>query len=218
MKTKPTVIALIVMVLFTASPIFAAASTGPAPTSLLASISSEFSSVFTYLYDLVSGKLAATPSSSSATSTVNTSSSDLITIGLGNKSVMVTIIQWKLIGEGYLKGPATGIFDANTQAAVEAYQKAENIPVTGYLQVTTSSAEASFKAAAPSFVPVTVGATGTRATAFQKVLIARGNLKLSTTTAYFGTETQTAVKAFQASHNLPQTGVIDQATFAAMNE
>jgi peptidoglycan hydrolase-like protein with peptidoglycan-binding domain len=143
--------------------------------------------------------------------------SNSITLELGNKSVIVAILQKELIAKGYLKEPATGVFDANTQAAVKAFQKAENLPVTGYVQVATSSLASLFAAAALPFVPIKIGATGVQANAVQSILINKGNLKIATTTAYFGTLTQSALKAFQASHGLPQTGIVDQATFAAMN-
>jgi peptidoglycan hydrolase-like protein with peptidoglycan-binding domain len=220
MNTKPKIIAFILVIFCAATPIFASASTGPQPFDLLASVSVTLQGALTSLYGALSTFL--NPKSVSSTSTTpitnnNAAVSSTITLKLGQKSVMVTLLQWDLIADGYLKGPATGVFGTSTQAAVEALQKAKNLPVTGYLLMTTSSVASSFARAASPFTPITVGATGTMASALQKSLVKSGNLNISTTTSYFGTLTQAAVKKFQASHQLPQTGIVDQTTFAAMN-
>jgi peptidoglycan hydrolase-like protein with peptidoglycan-binding domain len=211
MNTKLKIVTLLFVVFCVTTPFLVNASAGSQPPNLLASISSIFQGIFTSIYSIFSGGVVP------STSVQNKAVIDSITLQLGDKSVMVDVLQQALIAEGYLKPPATGVFDENTQAAVEAFQKAKGLPVTGYIKMATSSLASSFSAASSSFTPITVGATGTRATAFQKFFIAKGDLKIATTTTYFGTQTEAAVKAFQASHGLPQTGKIDQATFAAMN-
>jgi peptidoglycan hydrolase-like protein with peptidoglycan-binding domain len=212
MKTRTKLIAIILTVLFATTPFLASASTGSSTLGFFGSLFSTIQSGFNTVFDFFSGSqnTATLPASS-------TIGGNYITIKLGSKSVIVTVLQKELVRKGYLKEAPSGIFDANTQAAVEAIQKAQNLPVTGYILVATSSLSAIFSQAASTFTPITVGATGTRATALQKVLITRGSLNIATATAYFGATTQAAVKTFQAAHDLPQTGIIDKATFAAMN-
>ena len=57
---------------------------------------------------------------------------------------------------------------------------------------------------------LTIGMTSTDVTELQKILIAKGHLKIATPTGYFGAMTQAAVKAFQAANSLEQTGVVDE--------
>jgi peptidoglycan hydrolase-like protein with peptidoglycan-binding domain len=219
MNTKKTIITLILIASCAAMPFFVSASMGPQSLDLLASVSNSLQGALASLYSALSAfsNTKSVVTSSTTPVTGEKTVSNTITLKLGEKSVMVTIFQWDLIADGYLKGPATGVFDTSTQAAVEKFQKAKGMPVTGYLLVTTSSIASSFARAASPFTPITVGATGTKATDFQKFLIEKGDLKIATATAYFGTLTQAAVKKFQASHDLPQTGIVNQATFDAMN-
>lgn len=64
---------------------------------------------------------------------------------------------------------------------------------------------------------LTIGMTSTDVTELQKILIAKGHLKIATPTGYFGAMTQAAVKAFQAANSLEQTGVVDEKTRALLN-
>ena len=202
------------VVSFVIMPIFAsAAASSSGQIGFFGSITSLFQEGWNFIYNAFSPQA---PSVSSTTIPQARERSG-VTLELGSRSVLVGVLQQTLIKNGYLTLPATGVFDASTQAAVKALQKAEKIPVTGSITIATSSLVSLFSSAAPAFVPITVGATGTRATNLQRFLIAKGNLKIATTTTYFGTATQAAVKTFQAGHSLPQTGVVDKATFSAMN-
>jgi peptidoglycan hydrolase-like protein with peptidoglycan-binding domain len=213
MNMRPKFIAIILITSCIVMPVFAnAATSSSATTGLFGSITSLFQSGWNFIYNALSPKSPVTSSTPPRAVDRN-----YITLKLGSKSVLVSVLQQMLIKNGYLKTPATGVFDANTQAAVEALQKAEKTPITGSITIATSSLASMFSTSAPTFIPITVGATGTRATDLQKFLIANGNLKVATATTYFGTATQAAVKSFQASHGLTQTGIIDKATFAAMN-
>ncbi len=136
-----------------------------------------------------------------------------MTLKLGSRNVVVAMLQNMLIGSGYLKSPATGSFDTNTQAAVTFFQKANNLTVTGSMTIDLSS----LAAVAPPFTPVTAGAKGTEVTAIQKFFIARGYLKTAAPTGSFDATTQAAVEAFQKKNDIPQTGIIDLATFDQMN-
>lgn len=214
---KYIILAVAIVALSAALPVFASAvGSASSPVSSLTSVIADLQADIASLSSLVS-QGAASSTSSGASSENKPATGASITLELGDKSVLVALLQDALIKDGYLRTPATGVFDANTKTALEAFQESEGFPVTGYIVMTTSSIASSFAAAATPFTPIVIGTTGTRASAVQQLLIKSGLLKIATTTAYFGTETQAAVKAFQAAHGLPQTGVIDQATFAAMN-
>jgi peptidoglycan hydrolase-like protein with peptidoglycan-binding domain len=212
---------IIIAILFFA-PLFTfaqASPTLPAPSySLLAAVSS-LESGLTSLYKSVTSFITPTlNSSSSATSTAATASGDtLLTLEMGSRGVLVSSLQRALIKEGYLKETPTGVFDANTEAALEAMQKAKKVSVTGQIVMTAKSLPASFAYAAPVFTNIAKGTTGAEATAIQKFFIGNGYLKITAPTGYFGSVTQAAVEAFQKAHGLPQTGVIDPVTFKAMN-
>lgn len=70
--------------------------------------------------------------------------------------------------------------------------------------------------AAPGALPVARGATGDGAVAVQYAL-ARLGFAVGTVDGKFGPGTERAVKAFQATARLPETGLVDQATAAALD-
>lgn len=214
MNTKPKIIAVALVVLFAVTPLLVSASVSGQSLSMLATISNAFQGYLASIFTVLS---KSTVNMNVPTTPPKAFVPDSITLQLGEKSVLVAILQQSLISAGYLKGPATGVFGTSTQVAVEAFQKAKNLTVTGYIKVATSSLASSFAAASPTFVPIGAGTNGAQANAVQTILIKTGNLKISKTTGYFGAATEAAVKAFQKAHDLPQTGIIDEATFAAMN-
>jgi peptidoglycan hydrolase-like protein with peptidoglycan-binding domain len=140
-----------------------------------------------------------------------------IVLSLGSKSVMVTAVQQALIKEGYLKGSPTGVYGTSTQVAVEKFQQANNLTVTGDITIASNSVTSSLRANAPAFV--TIGPTSSPAeiSRIQAYFITIGYLKIAAATGVYGPATEAAVKTFQKAHGVPQTGVIDEATFAAMN-
>ena len=141
-----------------------------------------------------------------------------VTLRPGITDSAVSALQKSLIQQGYLSiGAPTGYFGALTRAAVIAYQKANGLPQTGTMTLSATGTAALFASVATPFVPASVGGTGTQIKHIQQFLIERGFLNIATTTGYFGPVTQAAVMAYQKAHGLPQTGIIDQATFAAMN-
>ncbi len=62
----------------------------------------------------------------------------------------------------------------------------------------------------------TIGDMGAQVDAIQQYLIQQGLLNIDAPTGYFGPLTEAAVIAFQKAHGLPQSGIVDQATLAAM--
>jgi peptidoglycan hydrolase-like protein with peptidoglycan-binding domain len=136
---------------------------------------------------------------------------------LGSKGVVVAVLQKILAGQGYFHSTPTGHFDVATQAAVTAFQQANHLQVTGTISMLSDSLSSSFAAIATPFVAVKMGATGSQVSAIQKFLIARHYLKASVASGTFDAATKAAVIAFQKAHSIPQTGIIDERTFAAMN-
>jgi peptidoglycan hydrolase-like protein with peptidoglycan-binding domain len=159
---------------------------------------------------------AALAASSTAKLSVGSST---ITLQLGDKNVLVSAMQNLLKKEGYLSATPTGYFGPATKAALVAFQKAQNFPQTGTITIPVSG-EAKFFAAAgavSSSTAIAIGSAGIRVKSVQRFLIQHDLLNIATTTGYFGPATKAALVAFQKAHNLPQTGILDKATFAAMN-
>jgi peptidoglycan hydrolase-like protein with peptidoglycan-binding domain len=48
-------------------------------------------------------------------------------------------MQQTLWGKGHYRGKLDGVFDLRTQASIRAYQKAENLPITGQLDTETAA-------------------------------------------------------------------------------
>ncbi|MDE2213325.1 MAG: peptidoglycan-binding protein [Patescibacteria group bacterium] len=66
---------------------------------------------------------------------------------------------------------------------------------------------------------LTVGSQGTDVVELQKVLIAEGDLTISTPTGYFGPLTKAAVIKYQTAHSItPQSGYVGPLTRAVLNE
>jgi peptidoglycan hydrolase-like protein with peptidoglycan-binding domain len=70
--------------------------------------------------------------------------------------------------------------------------------------------------AATGSLPLTTGATGDRAVAVQYAL-ARLGFAVGAVDGQFGPGSARALKAFQATASLPQTGIVDQATLSALD-
>lgn len=153
-----------------------------------------------------------------ATPAGGSSSSGFIVLKLGSRNVAVAVLQKLLIQNGYLVSTEeTGTFDAATQAAVEADQSAQGLPQTGIVSIPTGGLAAFFSSVASSFTALESGSSGSQVTSVQRALIERNYLKIASPTGYFGSATAAAITTFQAANGLPQTGIMDQATFDAMN-
>ena len=157
---------------------------------------------------------------------------------LGSTGDGVVQLQERLIALGYLSGTADGNFGSNTKTAVKRFQAALGLSQTGVATVTLQ--EKLFLSTAPTYSPAldtsngksntntTVsdngyttlirGDKGDGVTKLQQRLIALGYLSGSADGA-FGTQTETAVKRFQAALGLTQNGVasasLQQSLFSA---
>lgn len=129
--------------------------------------------------------------------------------------------------------PIDGVFDTETQRAVEIFQQENGIPVTGVVdRVTWDAIYAAYlfsveKNAKPNAVDiffrhpipasVHIGNVGFAVSAIQymlnEILTFYGDLFEVTTDGYYGEQTADAVRLFQGYASLPQTGTVDLDTW-----
>jgi peptidoglycan hydrolase-like protein with peptidoglycan-binding domain len=138
----------------------------------------------------------------------------------------VTALQNYLIASGYsIPAGATGYFGLETKLALAEFQAANSIsPTSGYLgpitQAFINSHAATASAPTTETAPITknlaVGSQNSQVTTLQTILAKLGFFT-NTVTGYFGSITQAAVKAFQASKGIEQVGSVGPLTRAALN-
>ncbi len=124
----------------------------------------------------------------------------------------VRAVQTLLAAVGQSPGPIDGIFGPMTEAAVEAFQNSENLDVTGVVDQATWDA---LVAALPE-VLMERGDSGDEVRALQQLLADAGH-DPGPIDGIFGQMTESAVEAFQSANSLPVTGLVDQATWDALN-
>ena len=151
----------------------------------------------------------------------NTSpSSPLLGLKVGARSDAVKQLQQALINAGVsVKGGADGAFGANTQAALKRYQQALGLNSSGEVDDATASALAQGRtiSAGPSgLVGLKSGSLGASVKSLQEALIKAGVSVRGGADGIFGPATAQALKAFQQSQGLEPSGVVDDATLAAI--
>lgn len=168
---------------------------------------------------------SAIPYSSSAQSQQQQSASAL---GLGNVGTKVMQIQNRLIRLGYLEGDASGVYDADTEAAVRAFEEACGVPSTGRLNGELQSILMSndapqfgttYAATERTFVNLEEGSEGDQVIALQERLIELG-YAAGTANGVYGAETATAMRMFQRYNALEETGhasVLDQSELFSLS-
>ena len=131
----------------------------------------------------------------------------------------------------------TSVYDENTRASVESFQRAYDLPVTGVVDVTTWNAlydayigiidslpEAAFYGSIRPYpgLPLSVGARGQEVIYLQEYLnaIARVYTEIPTVTVdgMFGPATEAQVRAFQQFVGLPVDGVAGLDTWYAIGD
>lgn len=129
--------------------------------------------------------------------------------------------------------PIDGVFDTETQRAVEIFQQEHRIPVTGIVDRTTwdaiyksyllsveknakpNSVDIFFRS--PQSSSLRMGDAGFAVSAIQymlnEILTFYGNLPEITIDGYFGEQTADAVRLFQGYTSLPQNGEVNLETW-----
>lgn len=157
-----------------------------------------------------------------ATHDPTTTTSPLLGLRFGSIGSDVTALQEVLIAAGItLRGGADGVFGAATQTALAQYQQAKGLPQSGVVDEATANALASANGgstapATKALVGLKSGSLGNTVKQLQQALIAAGVQVRGGADGIFGPATSSALKSFQTSQGLPATGVVDEATAAAL--
>ena len=173
------------------------------------------------------------------TNTKTLSPVDGVSMKKGNTGSQVTKLQEELIRLGYLKGKASGTYDADTISAVRAFQKKNGLTANGTADkktqdllfsgtaldaaatATPSPTPTPKPTATPSPTPeipsktLHSGDTGSDVKILQKRLKAL-KYYVGTVDGKMDKETVNALKKFQKAHGLTDDGVAGQATYAIL--
>lgn len=147
--------------------------------------------------------------------------SPLVGLGYGATGDTVKQVQQAIMNAGIaLRGGADGVFGTATRDALRQYQAARSLPQSGKVDEATAAAITSggtTAAATPNaMLGLAPGALGAAVKQLQQRMIDLGVTVRGGADGIFGPATANAVKAFQASQGLPQTGTVDAATVAAL--
>jgi peptidoglycan hydrolase-like protein with peptidoglycan-binding domain len=119
-------------------------------------------------------------------------------------------------------GGADGVFGTATTAAVKNFQAKRGLPQSGQVDaatataLVTSSSGGGGAAANGALVGLKAGALGNTVKQLQQAMIKAGVSVRGGADGIFGPATAQALKAFQTSQGLAATGIVDQATAAAL--
>lgn len=139
-----------------------------------------------------------------------------------DKGYQVTELQEALMDLGYLKGAATGVYDAATVKAVKAFQKANKLTADGIAGTKTqqmlgnklTTPTPTIKVVTPTPAPITEdnvivmqnGTRGIAVTRLQERLVALGYYNI-TPDGIYNSNDIAAVRAFQKKHGLTADGI-----------
>lgn len=178
-----------------------------------------------------------------STTNVNTSSTGSYTftrvISLGSRGTDVTELQKFLVSQSYLTADnVTGYFGKITEAALQQFQRVNNIVTTGTpgttgygsvgpstrarLNSMLSSVTMTTQSSVPTSTsrPITIRlqfrSTGPQVLLLQKVLVQEGLLSADNQTGFFGPLTEAAVKKFQVKYNIVTSGRPDTTGYGAV--
>ncbi len=127
----------------------------------------------------------------------------------GDRSTTVEQVQQQLIAAGItVRGGADGVFGAGTEAAVKAYQGKRGLTASGIVNIPTATA---LGVLLPTPL-LAKGSSGASVVQMQQQLVALGITLRGGADGVFGSGTETAVKTFQTTKDLPATGSLDAAT------
>ncbi|UJL45899.1 peptidoglycan-binding protein [Virgibacillus sp. NKC19-16] len=133
----------------------------------------------------------------------------------GNSSVEIQEIKEQLVTLGYADhwtNPTT-YYGPDTENVVRNFQSSNGLAVSGIAdEVTQGKIDELINA------PLEYGISRGDVKDFKEDLVELGFADWTSPTTYFGTETEEAVLNFQAYYGLPVNGVMDEATFAKIDE
>ena len=167
------------------------------------------------IYAALNGGSSGGSSSGSSSSPDNygktASSNGYTTITTGSNSTNVTALQRALQATGYYSGSVDGSYGSGTEAAVEAYQRAAGLRVTGMAGPTTQRLLYGGTSESGSYSKLDVGSTGS---AVKRLQYALYELKYydGDISGTYDTVTQNAVMVFQELNGLAIDGVAGQQT------
>lgn len=145
------------------------------------------------------------------------------TLSRGSIGPEVAQVQRRLTELGYNPGPIDGIFGPMTEEAVKAFQRMEALPDTGVVDQATWT-QMGFQCISPPPPPpprprpcpvLSRGSMGPDVERLQRRLAELGFYS-GPIDGIFGPRTEEAVKQFQRLEPLPDTGVVDHATWIAL--
>lgn len=139
-------------------------------------------------------------------------SRDYPTVRRGDEGDAVRRVQVTLAGIGHRPGAADGVFGETTEQAVREYQSSIGTGVDGVVGARTWGALATHHAAGAS---VRSGASGTEVRYLQRGLNAASGTGL-VDDGVFGTQTESAVRAYQSSRGLAADGIAGPNTWGAL--
>ncbi|MDO5022664.1 MAG: peptidoglycan-binding protein [Eubacteriales bacterium] len=155
----------------------------------------------------------------------------------GDQGKDVSRLQTTLSELGFYSGNVSGNYMQGTKAAIESFQKANGIEVTGEADVNTQiklySGEARMATPDPNRTPSPVpkptpepdlsypgklsyGSKGERVRQLQERLMELGYFNRKSTTTGFYKMTQASLKAFQKQNGIDPDGVLDEITWQAL--
>lgn len=158
------------------------------------------------------------------------SSSPFVGLKIGARGGTVKQMQQILLDAGFnVVGGADGIFGVLTANALSSFQNANGMTANAIVDAATATALEASAAEAPEadapsgssnsaspLAGLRYGSLGSDVKQLQQLLIDRGIRVRGGADGVFGTATQSALKEFQASKGLPQSGTVDDATAGAL--
>jgi peptidoglycan hydrolase-like protein with peptidoglycan-binding domain len=142
---------------------------------------------------------------------VNRNFTSYPTVRNGDRGAQVSAVQYLLNEDGRNAGPVDGVFGAQTQNAIEAFQAANGLTTDGVVGPHTWTAllSAGWRPTLAS------GSTGHEVRRLQRTLTAALG-RTVTINGSFGTATVTAVRDYQSSRGLVVDGIVGPATWGSL--
>ncbi|MET8330489.1 glycoside hydrolase domain-containing protein [Streptomyces sp. NPDC005181] len=132
-------------------------------------------------------------------------------VSAGSSGGLVSAAQCLLTRQGYFTGTVDGAFGPGTASAVQSFQSAKSLPVTGTVDSHTWTALLS----AGTRPTLQSGSTGVDVKRLQRALIAARGQTLAID-GDFGPATTSAVKVYQTAQGLTSDGIVGNATWTAL--